>query len=551
MADKLKRITALLLALLLTVSLAACGGSGDGEGGDDDFFKGVSAGKELTQSSAADDVFTLNCNKAYSFNPIRATNISNQLVCGFVYENMLDVDNSYNLKKGLITDWSTEDGGQTWKFTVTTDRVFHSGQKLTAADVAYSLKCAIVSDRFEGRFGCVAAVSANDGQTFTVQLNGKNMQFPMRMTVPVIRSGSGNDTFPDGTGPYTFAGDANSLIAFEKYPGSAALPIDKIYLKEYDTIEATLSAYEDSLIDMVLNDPSAGANLGYGNANAIRAYNTTNMHYIGFNLRSGIMANDAVRCAVSYAFDREYLVNQLGGYASEAVFPINQASWLYNVNLAMRYDYSLEMVQQILGAANIKDYDGNGYLELPVSQSSPTDEGGIGSNDIVINLIVFGESAAKVNMAQHFASEMDKLGIKVNVKKLGWDLYNATLNAGTYDMYYAEVKMTADFDMSALLAEGGSLNYGGIKDTELEKLMSIYASVPDSERKTAVENLCMYIANKAYIVPLCFERHQLISHRGVIEGIKANENNPVGNSYDWTIKIEKLSTSDKVNGDKK
>ena len=54
---------------------------------------------------------------------------------------------------------------------------------------------------------------------------------------------------------------------------------------------------------------------------------------------------------------------------------------------------------------------------------------------------------------------------------------------------------------------------------------------------------------KAYIVPLVFERHQLISHRGVVEGAKANENNPLCNIENWTVKIENVKKSEDTTKD--
>ena len=52
--------------------------------------------------------------------------------------------------------------------------------------------------------------------------------------------------------------------------------------------------------------------------------------------------------------------------------------------------------------------------------------------------------------------------------------------------------------------------------------------------------MCAYIINKAYLVPLCFEKHQMITHRGVIEGIKVNENNPFYNIQNWTVTFENV-----------
>ena len=86
------------------------------------------------------------------------------------------------------------------------------------------------------------------------------------------------------------------------------MPLKTIYLKEYSGTDETISAFADSLIDIVLNDPSATTNIGFGSANDIRGFNTTNMHYIVFNSYSTDFSNDALRFAMNYAFDRDSIV---------------------------------------------------------------------------------------------------------------------------------------------------------------------------------------------------------------------------------------------------
>ena len=75
-------------------------------------------GKDVVRSAAADDVFSLNCNSKYSFNPIIATNHSNQLVCALVYENMLELDNDFNVIKNIIVDWDYSEDYKSWIFTI-------------------------------------------------------------------------------------------------------------------------------------------------------------------------------------------------------------------------------------------------------------------------------------------------------------------------------------------------------------------------------------------------------------------------------------------------
>ena len=106
MATKAKKITAMLLAALCILSVCACDNAAE-----DDYVKGQTAGKDISQSVAADDVFTLNYSTKYSMNPMIATNTNNQLVCNLVYENMIEVNNNYEALPNVITEWKTSDGG--------------------------------------------------------------------------------------------------------------------------------------------------------------------------------------------------------------------------------------------------------------------------------------------------------------------------------------------------------------------------------------------------------------------------------------------------------
>lgn len=527
--SRMKRAAALLLAMASVVSLASCGTADDKQ--NDDYVKGNNPGTVLGQTVAADDIFTLNCNRSYSMNPLIATNTNNQLVCNLVYENMVEVDNSFKLNPGVVTSWTTSDGGSRWEFKVASGHKFHDGQQLTATDVAYSVMCAARSDRFKARLSYVAGCSATDSETFVVNLTKKNMQFPMLLTIPIIQYGTYEQAYPGGSGPYAYAEDYNSLVAATTNDYAAALPQQTIYLKEYVGTEETISAFADSLIDVVLNDPSANTNIGYGNANEIRAYNTTNMHYIGFSSHSGDFANEFIRFAMNYAIDRDYTVGQLGSYALAATLPVSPASSLYNESYANQFKFSLNKVQEILANAGMKDYDGDGYLDIKNGETIVK---------IDIDFLVYSGSTVKVNTAKKFAEDMKSLGLKVTVNKQDWKTYCQLIEAGNYDMYYAEVRMNSDFDPSKLLFTSAMLNYGQFSDTGLEEAITTYLTADDDSRRTACDNMCAYIVNKAYIVPICFEKHQLISHRGVIEGIKVNENSPLGNVRDWSVTIENV-----------
>ncbi len=531
MRGKPTKIAALLCAATMSFSLCACGG----DSGSDD-ITGHSAGQELKQTTAADDVFTLNYNEDYSMNPLSATNTNNQLVCNLVYENMIEVDNSFEAIPNVITSWTTEDG-KNWTFTVADDRYFHDGSHLTAYDVAYSLRCATDSERYRSRLYYIGAVSVNDAESFNVNITKVNMQFPKLLSIPVIKDGSFGSKFPQGSGPYAISRNHKKLQAFKKYPSYETLPLKTIYLEQYTTVDETMSAFEDSLIDAVLNDPTAPTNLGYGATNEIRGYNTTNLHYIGVNMGSGTMQVAAIRAACSLAFDRDTIVaEQLGGYGVPTTQIISPASQYYSATVNNQNKFSLEKVERILKNAGLKNLDEDEYLEMRISEEEYM--------DVTINFVVCGSSGEKVNVAHQFEADMEKLGIAVNVNVLGWEAYKEAVEAGNFDLYYGEVRLNSDFDPSRLLCTEGKLNYGGVNDSTLEKYISEYLAASEDERYDAAETMSAYICNNAYIIPICYEKHQLVTHRGLIEGIQVNENNPLCDFAHW-----KISFAENISGD--
>ena len=60
MATKAKKITAMLLAAAMVLSVCSCG-----DAAEDDYVKGETAGKDIERATAADDVFTLNFSSKY------------------------------------------------------------------------------------------------------------------------------------------------------------------------------------------------------------------------------------------------------------------------------------------------------------------------------------------------------------------------------------------------------------------------------------------------------------------------------------------------------
>ena len=532
---KIAKWLSLLLILTMTLSLAACSSKSKDHY---DQIPESTQGKDVTRNAGADNVFSLNCNMNYSFNPLIATNRSNQLVCALVYENMVEVDNNFEAIPNVLTDWSCTEDAKTWYFTIEEGHTFHDGTPVTGKDIRYSLERAINSDRYRGRFSSYQG-SGYEGNKFTVTLGIGDSQFVKLLNIPIIKSGEMDEKRPQGSGPYTYNEDYTALVAYEGYPDYQNLPIDTVYLKEYSSAESIISAFDDGIVDVVTNDPSSYTNLGYARTSEIRSFPTTNLHYVQFNMESPLGRYDTIRMAMIYAFDREYFQDALlHGNGVGTPLPMYPTCKDYPSSYAETLKYNLETCRVILENSGLKDYDGDGWMEYMSA-----------GEDAVLNLIVCSDSSAKTGMCRRFVEDMESIGLKINLRELTWDDYKTALEEGDFDMYYGEVKLRNNFDLTELLDPDSSLNYTRSTSTMYEPYMNNYLAAADSVRSSLYQSLCEYLAGSGAIISIGFEKQEIIVHRGMIRGLDANLGNPLYNFQNWEIILDDNNNNEQGEGE--
>ncbi|RMG61310.1 MAG: peptide-binding protein, partial [Deltaproteobacteria bacterium] len=85
--------------------------------------------------------------------------------------------------------------------------------------------------------------------------------------------------------------------------------------------------------------------------------------YLGYNLRNPLFQDKKVRQALSYAINREEIIQGvLFGLGRVATGPYKPGTWAYNPNVK-KYDYNPEKARKLLEEAGWKDVDGDGIRE--------------------------------------------------------------------------------------------------------------------------------------------------------------------------------------------
>lgn len=444
-----------------------------------------------------------------SLHPITGTNRSNLVAASLVYEGLFELDNSFTAHGVLCSDFSVSEDNLTWTFTLS-DTTFSNGVVLSADDVIYSLDLARSSSLYAERFSSIQTLTANEDGTVTIVLSEPNGSFPNLLDTPIIHDNA-DGSMPVGTGPYTFVEDEGPL-RLARRPSAPETAPEEISLKPIQSADELIYAFDAGNISLVVSDLTGTNALGFSSGYEVFRYPTTTMLYVGFQTASGPCQDALIRQAISRSFDRETVADSLlAGNAAATCLPFSPYSTLYNAEYEKPLAYD-PIADELLNRAGCHaDEDGQLYLNR---------------TPFVLTFVVNTDNTFKLAIAEYLSEQLADLGICVDLQKLSWDDYIAALETGRFDLYLGEVTLTADFDLTALLSQPGSLNYGSYANEELEALLSQLRTASNSDLKQTVAAFLEAYQTDMPFAPLCFKSHAVLTQWGSISGLAPTRQNP-------------------------
>ena len=510
-----KRIIALLLALAM-LALTGCSGWDTSEL-DDPLSDLTDYYEKKEPETPALTSFTLPYFSNQSLDPITCPDGAQLTLGTLLYEGLFSLDEHFNVINMLAKSYSYDAKAFTYTIKIRSDVHFSDGSRFSAYDAADTLQRARSSERYKARLAPVKNVYAEDSSTLKLALSNNNRQFTARLDIPIVKSGTENDPVPLGTGAYCVKkNDGTYLGLNSRWWQEKTLPLERIELldcRNTDTMVYSFYAHEVQLLELDLTGTNTTSVSGSGNYTEA---GTTVMQYIGFNTNRAPFDKAALRQAINLGIDRTGMINAyLMGHAQAVQFPLSPQSSLYPANLETVY--SPDYFSSAMKTAGFKK--GTTYTAT---------------------MIVNEENAFKVSMAQEIAKSLSRYDLQVNVSVLPWDQYMAALRSGNFDLYYGEVRLTADWDISELVTTGGSLNYGGYKNDNTAKLLSAYLNAADDTKRTKAMNmLCQNLTAQVPFVPVCFKNISVLLPSGAVETITPTASNPFYNMAAWKINFAK------------
>jgi peptide/nickel transport system substrate-binding protein len=513
------------LTLLLLIFMTACGGKQAPSPTQSTISSTADTSADTkaaqTETTAQKTAFVLPYYPSASLHPITSNNRVNLTLAPLVYEGLFQLNDKFQPEQLLCESDTVSSDQLQWTFTLRSNVCFSDGSNMTAADVVTSLNEARSSSQYGGRFSDVSSISAS-GNSVVVTLKQPNSNLPALLDIPVIREQGGG--IPLGTGPYQFSGTSDTLSLTKNPHAWKTITLFQSTIALYAVSSASdlISAFNSGSVSFISSDLTGVNALGFSTGYDIWDYHTTNMLYVGFNCDKGVCSNSAVRKALSRGLDRTTVTTSLlAGHGVESVLPFSPETDFYSKDLATQYAYSpQDMISGLTAVGYQSGQDGRPYL---------------GKKAMTLTMIVNTDNSYKLSVAEYLKQQLEGFGITVDLQELSYDDYAAALKSKAFDLYLGEVKLTADFNISTLIAPGGAINYGGYYSSDAVSLLSTFLSSPEGERAAAAYALSKTLAEDAPFAVLCFKTNSVMAHWGMVTGVSATRQNVFYGLENWKL----------------
>ena len=464
-------ITILLVTLLLCASLAISGCTDTKE----------SIGDNETAKSS-----TLKIGELWeidSINPIE----DGTLMCekAALVETLVGANENFSLKPGLATSWEQLDEN-TWEFKLRDDVFFHDGKKMTADDVKSSLENVIAEDPKVASMLKIASIEVVDNYTLKIETSELNPILPGVLHYPdtaILSSSSFNEAGefvkPIGTGPYKYDSFDEqtrvlTVVKNENWWGGD-VGLDKMIIKGMPDPNTRAMAIENGDIDFTVDVPySETDRINALDGINVEKYRTPRVYKIDVNMAKDALADVRVRQAMSYAIDRDEIVeNVLYNVGEPAAGPFLPSMVWANKNLTV-YKRDLEKADELLTAAGWVDTDGDGVRDK-------------NGTALKLDLLTYSARPGLPPMAEAITAQLKDVGIDVETEILETGAITDRRNEGKWDLYLAAYNIAMVPDPEYILSNwymtDGPDNNAGYSNPEVDSMITEARKITDQEER--------------------------------------------------------------------
>ncbi len=343
-----------------------------------------------------------------------------------IFDSLVHKDAHFNVEPWLATSWETPDP-LTYRFHLRTDVHFHNGQKLTSADVKYtldSMRNGTVLTAKGATFVHVDRIDAPDAATVVIHLKRPDAALLWNLSdgaIGIVPVGSGRDFafHPIGSGPFRFVSqlqDENVILERNENSWQPRPAIERIrFAVVPDAITRALELEKGSA-DVCINCLTADMIYALAKRPDLRVESApgTNLNYISFNAQDSVLRDIRVRQAIAFAMNRPLIIHSLWrdrARLAESLLPPQHWAWTGDVQ---QYPYDPAKANALLDAAGWKR--ANDGVRFRLAMKTSTDE-------------------TSRLLAMILQQQLRDVGIALEVRSFEFATFFSDISKGAFQMY--------------------------------------------------------------------------------------------------------------------
>lgn len=489
----------MILSIVFVCTLMSCK-PGDSDSTESPVSKTNEQTKESTKAASEPVdgdwlIYHLSAEPA-TLNPITATDAYESRVnSGNIYETLIERNNeTLELEPLLAQSWEISEDKLTYTFKLREDVKWQDGEPFTSQDVVFSYETImnpkVDAPQLRAYYQEIRDVEAIDD--YTVKFTYARPYFlalEFCGGMPIVpkhifeqgdfnTNPAGRD--PVGTGPYKFLKwTTGREIVIEKNPDywGEKPKLNRIVFRIITDSSVALQVLKREELDVSGLTPIQWARQTSSKSFEENfdklSYFTPNYSYIGWNLTKPYFSDKLVRQALTHLVNRKLILQQilfdLGAVVTNP-FYINSPEYDKSIT---PYPYDPKKAYELLEQAGWTDTNGNGIR----------DKNGV---EFEFEFLIPAGSETGEKIATILKEELDKTGIKMDIRKTEWAVFTTRLNERKFDAVTLAWSMGVESDpyqiWSSTQAEKGS-NFVGFVNEEADQLIEAARKEFDREKR--------------------------------------------------------------------
>jgi peptide/nickel transport system substrate-binding protein len=460
-----------------------------------------------------------------SINPFTANSMLNLMLSPLMFDSLCKPDESF--KPVNILAASVTSNGNTVICKLVNAK-FTDGSQVTANDVQYSYTLATnqgPAGYFYSRVANIASITTQKNDTVIFTLKAPDLLFSNLLDIPIIKADS--DKLPQtqliGSGRYIYKKNGNNatLVYNKNWFHKASPQITTIQLIDMPDDTTIASSIEIGSIDYVLSDYGTGTPMSISlGSNSI---NLNQIVYIGINSINPInsaLTDPHVRKAISLIINRKEIVKDVySSHAIATVLPFNP-SWDIAPKVA-----DIDLVAEVDKAKS--ELALAGYNTKNSAGVFTKTEGGVTST-LDFTILVNKDANLRVTAAEKIANYLKNAGFNINVNEVDFASYTASIQTSAFDMYFGELKLTNNMNLSPFFVVGSAASFGIAPNS------SFYTALTAYENNTAkLVDAATAFNNDTPFIPICYKIGAVSFPRTFFKNIVATNHDIFYNIEDW------------------